>query len=59
MINWHFETMMNILCSYVDAGFNLFTPMQLVCALNYNDGVYNCIAEDIKHDHININSLVA
>ena len=59
MINGHFAKMMNIVHAYVDAGFNVCTPSQLACALNYNDGGYNCIVEVIKHDHIDLNALIA
>ena len=45
--------------TYVDAGFNVCTPSQLVCALNYNGGGYNCVAEVIQHDRSHLNALIS
>ena len=59
MIDGNFAMMMKIVRAYVDMGFNICTPSQLVYTLNSNGGEYNCISEVIKHDHIHLNALIS
>ena len=58
MVDGNFATMMNIVRAYIGVDFNVCTPTELVCVLNYNGCGYNFIAELIKHDRIHLNVLI-
>ena len=57
LIDAHFATSMKKIHAYVDSGFNVCTPSQLIAALNYNGANHNCISEIIKHNKEHIYEL--
>ena len=48
MVDGHFESMIHIMCAYVDVGCNVCTKSQLVYAPNYSGGGYNCTLKFIN-----------